>query len=135
VSDFQRQINQRIEAFISEITELARRQAIDELTRATRVLGSSGGGRARGNGVRVRGGKRSSEQVEGDATRLLAFITESPGKRAEEIAREIGLSTKEMALPLKKLIGGRQIRTEGQKRATRYFPGGGRGKGRRKRGR
>ena len=43
------------------------------------------------------------------------------------------MRTKDLALPIRKLVGQKQIRTEGQRRATRYFPGAGGGGGRRAR--
>jgi hypothetical protein len=34
----------------------------------------------------------------------------------------MGVSTRELNLPAKKLLGNKSIRTKGQKRATQYFP-------------
>jgi YD repeat-containing protein len=42
----------------------------------------------------------------------------------EDIARDTGMTTKDLSLPIKKLLGASQVTTEGQKRATRYFPAG-----------
>ena len=50
------------------------------------------------------------------------YIEKHPGKRIEEIAEAMGESTKDLALPVKKLLGAKRISTRGQKRATRYFP-------------
>jgi hypothetical protein len=33
-----------------------------------------------------------------------------------------GASTKDLTLPVKKLLSGKKIRTQGEKRATEYFP-------------
>ena len=45
----------------------------------------------------------------------------NPGQRIEQIADGMGTSTKELNLPAKKLIAGKQLKTKGQKRATQYF--------------
>ena len=45
----------------------------------------------------------------------------NPGQRIEQIADGMGTSTKELNLPAKKLIAGKQLKTKGQNRATQYF--------------
>jgi hypothetical protein len=47
----------------------------------------------------------------------------------ENAGKAVGLSTKEMALPIRKLLAARSIRTEGQRRGTKYFAGGRGGSG------
>lgn len=44
--------------------------------------------------------------------------------RIEEINREMGTSTKELALPIRKLIAAKAIKSVGAKRSTKYFAGG-----------
>jgi len=41
----------------------------------------------------------------------------------EEIARGLGTSTSELTLPAKKLIAEKKIKTKGERRATKYYPG------------
>jgi predicted transcriptional regulator len=55
--------------------------------------------------------------------KVLGFIKSHPGLRIEEINRELGTTTKDLALPMRKLIAGKAIKTEGQRRATKYFAG------------
>jgi hypothetical protein len=40
----------------------------------------------------------------------------------EAIGKALGLPTRELNLPIKKLLAGKKIRSEGHKRATEYFP-------------
>lgn len=54
---------------------------------------------------------------------MLGFIKSHPGLRIEEINRELGTNTKDLALPMKKLIAAKQIKALGQRRATKYFAG------------
>jgi hypothetical protein len=61
---------------------------------------------------------------------LLAQVTEqvnnhvksNPGQGVEQIAKALGTSTKELTLPIRKLLSDKKITSKGQKRATRYFP-------------
>ena len=54
-----------------------------------------------------------------------AHIKEHPGERIEQINGHMGTRTSDLSLPLKKLIAEGAVRTEGDRRATKYFPGDG----------
>jgi hypothetical protein len=41
----------------------------------------------------------------------------------EAIGKALGKPTRELNLPIKKLLSAKRIRSEGHKRATEYFPG------------
>lgn len=118
-NDFQRQITQRIDRFVEEITELARQHALSTLADAldTKLPGLT-------INARRRGGKRSPSEIRAEADKLLGYIEEHPGQRMEDIAKDVGMTTKDLSLPIKKLVGEDKVMTEGQKRATRYFPAG-----------
>ena len=73
-------------------------------------------------GTRAKGAKRDPQVIETQTKTLLAAIKKSPGKRIEEISKVIGISTKDLALPVAKLFEARAIKTTGQRRATAYFP-------------
>ena len=47
----------------------------------------------------------------------------SEGLRIEEINRELGTTTKDLALPIRKLVADGMLAAKGQRRATKYFPG------------
>lgn len=135
--DLQRQINERVAAFVADVTEIARQAAMETLTEALhdgaeakRRAPARENGKGANSGRRPRGGKRTPEELEQTAEELYAHIQANPGERMEEIAKAMGTTTRDLALPVKKLLADRRIRTEGQKRATRYYPGGGRGKAR-----
>jgi hypothetical protein len=148
VPNFEQMIAQRVHAFVTEITELARQQALETLSAALVAGGRGRAVRAR-NGASVRvsrrgreqaGNRRSPEEIDRAAQALLSEIQSNPGLRVEQIGRALGAATKDLSLPLKKLLSQRMVRSEGQRRATRYFPAGasgrsGRGKGRGARGR
>jgi hypothetical protein len=134
MSDFQHEMNRVVEVFVAQISELARRAAIGTLESAF------GGRSGRGNGARAqfpasivaspvgrprggRGGKRTAADLEALATKFAAFVTANPGLRIEEINKELGTTTKDLALPIRKLVSESLITGKGQKRSTKYFPG------------
>jgi hypothetical protein len=83
----------------------------------------------------AKGAKRPPGEISQLKEKVFSYITSSPGQRIEQINKELGTSTRELSLPLKKLISEGAVRTEGEKRATTYFPGDGKpqGSGRKKR--
>jgi hypothetical protein len=122
MDNLQNQVNARVEAFVAEITELARAAAYQTLSSAL-----DGGQIAGGRGATPilrgrRGGKRTGDEIAQMADAFLAHVTANPGQRMEHIARELGLATPELTLPVKKLLADGKLRVEGQKRATEYYP-------------
>jgi hypothetical protein len=147
-SSFDDQIRARIRSFTEELAELVRQSALESLraalgapekrgpgrrravdaalfARAGSRLAKGGARRGAGAGraiARAKGAKRDPEQLAQLTDSLHGYIKGNPGQRIEEIARGMGTTTKELNLPVKKLIGGKQIKTKGHKRATQYYP-------------
>ena len=69
---------------------------------------------------RKRGAKRAPKELEQLTNRLYAYVQKRPGQRIEQIGAGMGVSTRELNLPVKKLIAAKKIHTRGQKRATTY---------------
>jgi len=67
-----------------------------------------------------KGQKRSPEALHQLELQLAQYIAKHPGQRIEQIGQAMGVSTKELALPVRKLIASKQVKTKGQKRATTY---------------
>src|SRR5947209_18903955 len=112
MSDFQTEMNRVVSDFVSQITELARRAAINTLASA---LCRSGGGGIRGGGGRRKGAKRSGDELEKLSETFHAFVAKHPGLRIEQINKELGTTTKDLALPIRKLIADGEIKTKGEK--------------------
>ena len=131
MSDFQNEMNRAVQGFVAQIAELARRAAIDTLEsafggrsapRAAAVPANAGVahvGRPRGG----RGAKRTAEDLEALSTKFASFVKTHPGLRIEQINKELGTTTKDLALPIRKLVSDGVISAKGQKRSTTYFPG------------
>src|SRR5258706_2560245 len=127
-------IRARVEQFAAELAELIRESAMETVSAAltgARPSAGRGGRRAAAAAAPVRGrvraasrekgAKRPPDEIERLTGRLLDYVKGNPGQRIEQIADGMGASTKELNLPAKKLIAGKQLRTKGQKRATQYF--------------
>ena len=120
--EFQKQINQRIDEFVDDISRLAREHAYRSLAEALELAPKPRGAsaaRSSGGGGRRKRGQRELEEV---CAALLRIIAANPGRRMQELAAELRSTPKELALPAKRLIADKLVRTEGQKRSTSYFP-------------
>ena len=95
------------------------------MTSTTTPVAAAASPAVRGRARRGKGEKRPAGEIAALAKKVGAFIRANPGKRVEEINRELGTTTKDLALPLKKLIGEKVVKTRGAKRSTTYW---GRGK-------
>ncbi|HEX2687404.1 MAG TPA: hypothetical protein VHN14_12345 [Kofleriaceae bacterium] len=131
MSDFQNEMNHAVQGFVTQITELARRAAINTLESA---FGGRGAPRAVASPTSVgvaqvgrprggRGAKRTAEDLEALSTKFVSFVKAHPGLRIEQINKELGTTTKDLALPIRKLVSDGVISAKGQKRSTTYFPG------------
>ena len=132
MSDFQTEMNRVVTDFVAQITELARAAARDMIDQALGKAARGGGGRGRGLGAvslgRGRGAKRSSDELDRMAEEFHAFVAKHPGLRIEQINKELGTTTKDLALPIRKLIADGALKTKGAKRSTTYFAGEGKKK-------
>jgi hypothetical protein len=127
MNDFQTDMNRTVQGFVAQITELARRAALDTLESAFGSKGPrSAGGGAAGQVGRPRGGrgaKRTAADLEALSSKFASFVKSNPGLRIEQINKELGTTTKDLALPIRKLISEGMIKAKGKKRSTTYFPG------------
>jgi enoyl-CoA hydratase/carnithine racemase len=143
MSDFNTQLAGVVNTFVAQVSALARQAAIETLGTA---LGGSLAAPAPRRATRVaapavtpsrpattatpaptrralpKGAKRPAEQLEGLRVTLLEFVKANPGQRIEQINKALGVSTKDLSLPVRKLIETGDIRAEGAKRSTKYFP-------------
>ena len=126
------EIRARITAFLDLMAGLVKKAALESVQE---VLGGRSERRRRGPGRprksarrrpgrprRVaRRGKRTSAQVEALAGRVLKHVKATPGHRLEQIGKRMRIATKELKLPITKLLGAKKLKTKGRKRGTRYF--------------
>lgn len=150
MSDVENEIRSRVEQFASELSHLVRQAALEAVADALRkgdvspparkagrpakaaapveVHEEKKATRTRGRPAAVKASKRRAGEKRSPA--VLAQVTEqvfnhikaNAGQGVEQIAKALGTSTKELTLPIRKLLGEKKVTSKGQKRATRYFP-------------
>lgn len=137
MNDLEQRLNELVSNFINDVSKLARQSALDTLSQALAGVGGVsvtlplGGRRGRGKagsvlgGARAKGAKRAADEIEMLKAQVHGHIQANPGQRIEQINAELGTTTADLSLPLKKLIADGAVRTEGDRRATKYFPGEG----------
>lgn len=79
-------------------------------------------GKAKPATARAKGEKRSPDELANMQNHVREILASQPGLTAEGLAVATGWATKDLAIPIRKLLNAKQIRTEGQKRGTRYYP-------------
>jgi len=126
MANLQSDIQRLVDGFVAQVTELARRAAMDTLENALGRGGKAGAGGAVKIGRTTRGGrgaKRTADELEKLQSDFLSFVHKNPGLRIEQINKELGSSTKDLALPIRKLVADGSLKVKGKKRSTTYFPG------------
>jgi hypothetical protein len=147
--DPQRQIQALVDNFVADLSELAKRIAIEQIKVAfgvgAKLAASAGGGTrqtssasprvasaratparasrpGRGRRASQREGQKASQRdIEQLRAQLVAAITEQPGRRTEDLNVTLGTSTVQIAQLLRRLVADKLVRTEGARRGTRYF--------------
>jgi hypothetical protein len=146
MSNVHDEVRTRIDAFVAELAGIVRQSALDAVRSALgEARAPRGGVRAataevrRGGGAKSRadrrgapgaaargrakpGQKRDPKMLARLVERLQAHIAANPGERIEQINKALGVPTKDLNLPIKKLIRAGRITSKGQKRSTTYHP-------------
>jgi hypothetical protein len=124
MANLQSDIQRLVDSFVAQITELANRAAIEGLQQAVgRASGGKGAARLSLGRGRGRGQKRTSDELERTSDDLINFVTKNPGLRIEQINKQMGTTTKDLALPIRKMLADGTLKSKGKKRSTTYFPG------------
>ena len=143
--NIQKQIQDRVQSFVNELTGLIRQAGLEAVQDALGGVAPKRRGRprkakkapARRKAVKRKAkktgkrAKRSGAQVEAIAARVLAHVKKKPGQSVTEIAKTLRRTPKDLQLPIRKLIADKKLRTTGQRRGTKYFAAG-RGAGKKK---
>jgi N-acetylmuramoyl-L-alanine amidase len=121
-------IARRIQEFAKELEALVRQAALDA------VASSFGGSAPRAAAPLAKpaakasakaassGGTRAPELLASHVSKAADWIMANPGHGVEDMAKALGLETKDLALPIQKLLKAKTITRRGVKRATKYFP-------------
>jgi hypothetical protein len=125
MSNMQNEMARVVASFVAEITEIAKRAARDQLDAAfgmgsSRAPRASSASPARGRG---RGVKRTSGDLEKLGEKFYEYVKANPGLRIEQINQKLGTSTKDLQLPIRKMIADGELKAKGKKRSTTYTAG------------
>ena len=131
-STIDQEIKACVDSFVSEVSQLVRRAAVEAVADA---LGQGAGRPAkkaskapsRPSRASSKAGKRvrrSAKDLEKLAAQVLEQVTKNPGRRLGEIAKSLRADTKDVRRPAFDLVASGKLRTEGERGGTRYFPGG-----------
>lgn len=115
----QRQLQARIEAFASDVTEILTRAVADSVAAALGGSPRSGAKRVPATSARSRRPK-SGRGSSLDTETVLTEVRRKGDRRVEELAKSLRTSTRSLRLPLKKLIAAKKVKTTGQRRGMRY---------------
>jgi hypothetical protein len=67
-----------------------------------------------------KGGKRTPEEMVAQTETILSYLKKNPAQGAEQLGAALGMSTAELALPIKQLIAKKALKFVGQKRGRKY---------------
>jgi hypothetical protein len=132
MTDIESELRARIEAFVQELSAIVRQEALgavrDVLTRGgvslpeNKASGAPRLGASHPSARGRHGEKRSPEALLQLTDQLLGYIKGNSGQGMESIAKALNTTTKELTLPVRRLLLDKKIVAKGQKRGTRYFP-------------
>jgi hypothetical protein len=140
MTDLDREIRSCVDSFVIELSSLVRKAALESVQQAlggapaparrgrppakAKAAPAAAGRKTSGRGKR---GRRSSALVNKMTEAALAYVSANPGCSVSEIGAALETSTKELRLPLMKLMADGKLHTKGEKRGTRYHGGKRRG--------
>jgi hypothetical protein len=118
--DPHREIQALVDNFIADLSELARRIAIEQVKTAFST-GAKLVAPVTTAPARTTRSRRGQREIEALRTKLVAAILEHPGQRTEDLNAALGTTTAQIAQLLRRLVADHVVRTEGARRGTRYY--------------
>lgn len=125
MTDIANQVRSLIETFTVNIAALVRQDTLRQISEALSGVGKitvrRGPGRPRGPAAKKPGEKRTALDLEKTSAAVFACITSNPGLGVESLAIRISMPSRDLKLPIKKLLADGLVKTKGQRRGTKYF--------------
>lgn len=136
MSEIENELRSIVDGFVNDLSELVRRQAVGAIgahlergqgasvapARAPRAAAPRGRAIEPAAAKRRPGEKRTPRELAELVERLFDYIRSNPGQGVEHIGRALATPTKDLTLPLRKLLNKKRVTSKGRKRATSYFP-------------
>jgi hypothetical protein len=129
-----REIEARVASFVADLDALVRKAALEavqsalggattpRVTSPSKKTSAAPAAKASAPRAAKKGGKRDPEALAKLVETVKAHIGQHPGEGVETISKHLGVSSKEITLPIAKLLADKAITRKGQRRGTRYFP-------------
>lgn len=117
----QNEMNRVVASFVAEVREIARQAARSQLDEAFGSRPSVR--RVAGSASRSKGAKRTQADLEKLSEQFFEFVKANPGLRIEQINAKLGTSTKDLQLPIRKMVASGELKVKGKKRSTTYTAG------------
>jgi hypothetical protein len=129
MTSLQNEMKHAVDAFVTRLVALAHRVAMDTLAAASNHAARRGGGRVGAALSRLGSGRRRGERrpkrtpadLEALSEKFAAFVKNHPGLRIEQINKQMGTTTRDLALPIRKLLATDIIAVKGHRRSTTYY--------------
>jgi hypothetical protein len=118
--DPHREIQALVDNFVADLSELAKRIAIEQVKTAFST-GAKFVAPVITAPERSTRARRGQHEIDALRSKLVAAIMEQPGRRTEDLNAVLGTRTAQIAQLLRRLVADRVVRTEGARRGTRYF--------------
>ncbi len=130
------EIQRLVDAFVAEVTTLAKNAALAQLTNVLDAPAANGNGSRSAVAVAVspaepvngnarvpelRARRREPQVIQRTMARLLTYVKANPGKRAEDIRTAFNVPFAVIGLPLRKLVQEGFVKMKGDKRWARYY--------------
>jgi hypothetical protein len=110
-----------VSGFVQQLREVIRRQALEAIHDSLSGRGArAASAPAPRNGSRRKGQKRDPGALEALQVKFLSFVAKHPGLRIEQINKQLSTTTKDLQLPIRKLIADGKLKAKGTKRSTTY---------------
>ena len=142
------QIRTRLNAFVTELSDLIRQATLQDMAEALRSAEGHSPARRTGASVAIAGAReerkvavrksgapakaatvaspaaqpRVPESLAQIMARVQSHIKANPGQGVVPMATSLGISNKDLRLPIRKLVEENKVRSTGKTRGTRYFP-------------
>jgi hypothetical protein len=126
MSKLQTKVNRTVQGFVAQVVELVRHAALETLQTAFTAPDPAVPIAARGDREVAAGGpgrRRTPDDLDALARRLTMVVRTHPGLRIAELAERLGTPTRDLSVPLRKLVADGAIQPRGRRRATTYVAG------------
>lgn len=124
------EIRELVNNFVDTLSDAWKRMMLEALTGAeapgargarARAPGKVNGSNGSNGHARAKGEKRAPEYLEAMGEKFVAFVAKNPGLRIEQINKQLGTTTKDLQLPIRKALADGTLKSKGEKRSTQYF--------------